>query len=250
MNPALKQFCKFKHQLGEQIIACAAKQDEALSKAVLMFAELSFQCLQSRDAHYTLDTTYTFGTYTGVQRNSSPYWITTDDHGVTEHEKIQNRHAEKCFRQWDAETGFCVQHLHSAIDAAIESNKQRLAVRLMATQQLLTKVTADRVRKIRSDCENTGPKGHSSKDQRTIQDYTEKHGAVHFVPSNGMCHLFPDEEKATAFRRLTKEQVEAEAAIALYESKGFRAFASIGEALNTDLWTEFREFCLARKRKR
>jgi hypothetical protein len=99
-------------------------------------------------------------------------------------------------------------------------------------------------------CENTGPKGHSSKGQRTIQDYTEKHGAVHFVTNNGMSHLFPDAGKATGFRKTTKEQLEAEAAIALYESKGFKAFVAIGEARNTDLWTEFRDFCMARKRTR
>ena len=70
------------------------------------------------------------------------------------------------------------------------------------------------------------------------------------MPSNGMCHLFPDEEKATGFRKMTKERLEAEAAIALYETKGFKAFVAIGEAHNADLWTEFRDFCMARKRTR
>ncbi len=167
-----------------------------------------------------------------------------------EHERLQNKHAEKCLRQWDGETQFALNALDAAINA---STNPRLSVRLMAARNVLNTATAKRGRAIRETCSNVGSDAKAlTKGQRAILDYAERYGELHFVTSEGTAHLFPTAEKAVAFSKTIKAQQDAEAAGSLYQMEGFQAFASFCESAigNPSQWDEFKRFLESKRATR
>jgi hypothetical protein len=247
----LREHCKFKEQIAKQIERCAEKQDEGLSALILMHGDLAFQSFQARDVKYTLGTDYRFASFTGLQRSSEPYWIARCDNGLTDYQKEQNDHARKCLRQWNREIDFCLEKLEQTITAAIEADKHRLTVRLMKTKAEVLKVSDTREEWIEVNCENTMADKRSFREQREVLAFANKHGAVEIVPSQGLAHLFPTEEKALAFRKQTTEHTEYDEALELYESEGFKAVARVGEMAldDAEMWNEFREFQMSKKGK-